>query len=166
MNACRLNNDHFLKEMPPASSRATVLGILTADITDLPIPPLPHVRLKSCQGGAKIKVTPADAAKVFHIRAIRAVPSQTLPRASWRRDPWVLWHPASLGEPRGSGVKERRRGPPCDFWLQTPATQALMGGGIWKSEFGLFFSVNWGWAQFLFFMSLTFPIPDLQKYEQ
>lgn len=56
MNACRLNNDHFLREMPPASSRAAVLGILTADITDLPIS-LPHVPLKSCQGGAKIKVT-------------------------------------------------------------------------------------------------------------
>lgn len=37
MNACRLNNDYFLREMPPASSRAAVLGILTADITDLPI---------------------------------------------------------------------------------------------------------------------------------
>lgn len=70
MNACRLNNDHFLREMPPASSRAAVLGILTADITDLPIS-LPHVPLKSCQGGAKIKVTPADAGKVFHIGAIR-----------------------------------------------------------------------------------------------
>lgn len=44
--------------------------------------------------------------------------------------------------------------------------QALMGGGIWNSEFGLVFSANWGWAQFLFFMSLTFPSPDLQKYEQ
>ena len=51
MDACRLNNDDFLKEMPPAPSRATVLGILTADITDLLIPPLPHAPLKSCQGG-------------------------------------------------------------------------------------------------------------------
>lgn len=41
-----------------------------------------------------------------------------------------------------------------------------MGGGIWNSEFGLVLPVNWGWAQFLFFMSLTFPIPDLQKCEQ
>lgn len=80
MNACRLNNDHFLKEMHPASSRATVLGILTADITDLPSPPLPYAPLKSCQGGAKIKVTPADAGKVSHIRPIRAAPSQTLPQ--------------------------------------------------------------------------------------
>lgn len=71
VNACRLNNDHFLREMPSASSRAAVLGILTADITDLPIiPPLPHVSLKSCQGGANIKVTPADAGKVLQVRAI------------------------------------------------------------------------------------------------
>ena len=40
MDACSLNNDHFLKEMPPASSRAAVLGIETADITDLLILPL------------------------------------------------------------------------------------------------------------------------------
>lgn len=71
MNACRLNNDDFLRAMPPAFSRAAVLGILTADITALPIPPLPHVPLKSCQGGAKIKVTPADAGKVLHIRGHR-----------------------------------------------------------------------------------------------
>lgn len=38
--------------------------------------------------------------------------------------------------------------------------QALMGGEIWNREFGLNFSVNWGWAQFLF-MSSTFP--DLQN---
>lgn len=66
MNACQLNNDHFLKEMSHASSRAAVLGILTADITDLPTPPLPHVPLKSCQGGAKIKVTAADAGEVLY----------------------------------------------------------------------------------------------------
>lgn len=66
--------------MPPASSRASVLGILTADITDLPIPPLPHVPLKSCQGGAKIKVTPADAGKVLHIGAIRGGPISDLPQ--------------------------------------------------------------------------------------
>lgn len=126
MNACRLNNDHFLKEMPPASCRATVLGILTADITDLPIPPLPHVPLKSCQGGAIIKVTPAKAGKVSHVRPIRAAPSQTLPSASWLGGPKVLQHPASLGEPAGGGLKERR-GPPCDFWLQTPAIPGPYG---------------------------------------
>lgn len=86
MNACRLNNDHFLKEMPPASSRAAVLGILTADIIDLLTSPLPHAPLKSCQGGAKIKVTPADAGKVLHNRAIRGGPipdTPPPPRASW-----------------------------------------------------------------------------------
>jgi hypothetical protein len=41
-----------------------------------------------------------------------------------------------------------------------------MGGGIWSREFGPDFSVNWGWAQFLFFMSPTFSILDLQKSEQ
>lgn len=82
VDACRLNNDHFLREMPSASSRATVLGILTADITDLPIP-LPHVPLPSCQGGAHINVTPADAGKVLHIGAIGGVPSQSFPSASW-----------------------------------------------------------------------------------
>lgn len=55
MDACRLNNDHFLKDMAPASSRAAVLGILSVDIMDLLIPPLPHAPLQSCQGGAKIK---------------------------------------------------------------------------------------------------------------
>lgn len=44
MNAFWLNNDHFLKEVPHASSRAAVLGILTADITDLPTPPLFFIR--------------------------------------------------------------------------------------------------------------------------
>lgn len=80
MNACRLNNDHFLREMPAASSRAAVLGILTADITDLPIPPLPHVPLPSCQGGAAIKVTPADAGKVLQLGATGGGPVPVLPQ--------------------------------------------------------------------------------------
>ena len=90
MDACSLNNDHFLKEMPPASSRAAVLGIETADITDLLILPLPHAPFKSCQGGAKIKVTPADAGKyLLHSRAIGASPIPDLPCASWQRGPRV-----------------------------------------------------------------------------
>ena len=104
MDACSLNNDHFLKEMPPASSRAAVLGIETADITDLLIPPLPHAPFKSCQGGAKIKVTPADAGKV--LTAQQGHWGQSHPRPSLcqlaARSSGPL-HPASLGE---AGVRE------------------------------------------------------------
>lgn len=73
--------------MPHASSRAAVLGILTADITDLPTPPLPHVPLKSCQGGAKIKVTPTDPGKVLHTGALRAGPVPDPPQAGMAAPP-------------------------------------------------------------------------------
>lgn len=79
MDACSLNNDHFLKEMPPASSRAAVLGIETADITDLS-PLLPHAPFKSCQEGQ----TKGHSGRCWQGTYCTAglsgpVPSQTLP---------------------------------------------------------------------------------------
>lgn len=100
MNACGLNNDHFLKAMPHASSRASVLGILTADIIDLPTPPQLPGPLKSCQGGAKIKVSTAEAGKVHDIGAIRGQPVLALPRAGMVVPPCETWGPLT-----GKGVK-------------------------------------------------------------
>lgn len=77
-----------------------------------------------------------------------------LPRASWLHA-GIPPHPAPLGREltREVGVH------PVTSGYRLLLFQALMGGGIWSREFGLVFSVNWGWAQVSVLLAFNIPCP-------